>query len=449
MIGKPSPQDKPIALGSRERRLLSETVQIEEELIPAFVRPMLGVLAAMLVLFLVWATVTRLTEVARAPGSIIPSGQIKVVQHLDGGTVAEILVEEHTLVAQGDVLLRLDGAQAVADLRQMEARRVALWLRGERLDAFANGRKPVFEPLAEGHADLLNDQRQIHLNQIATRTSTLSILDSQVTQRIHRLAQLEKALAVARQHQALTDDLARMREDLGARRLVSKAVLVETRRAKATADGEVERLKQELDVTASELAEARSRRADTANQLRQMALAELGEVSAERAEVEENLQRLQARVDRLVVRAPNRGLVQDLRVQTVGQVVQPGSLLMQIVPDDAALEAEVRISPRDVGHVRVGLPVNLRIGSYDYTRFGVATGTLKRITASSVVGDDGQPYFRGWVTLDRPYVGQAPGPYPILPGMSVEAEIKTGEKSLLAYLSKPVIDVFTRAFTER
>ena len=449
MIGKPSPQDKPIALGSRERRLLSETIQIEEELIPAFVRPMLGVLAAMLVLFLVWTAVTRLSEVARAPGSIIPSGQIKVVQHLDGGTVAEILVGEHTHVAQGDVLLRLDGAQAVADLRQMEARHAALRLRGERLDAFANGRNPVFEPLAEGYADLLNDQRQIHLNQIATRTSTLSILDSQVTQRSHRLVQLEQALAVARQHQVLTDDLARMREDLGARRLVSKVVLVETRRAKVAADGEVERLKQELDVTASELVEARSRRADTANQLRQMALAELGQVSAERAEVEESLQRLQARVDRLVVRAPNRGLVQDLRVQTVGQVVQPGGLLMQIVPDDAALEAEVRISPRDVGHVRIGLPVNLRVGSYDYTRFGVATGTLKRITASSVVGDDGQPYFRGWVTLDRPYVGQTPGPYPILPGMSVEAEIKTGEKSLLAYLSKPVIDVFTRAFTER
>ena len=165
--------------------------------------------------------------------------------------------------------------------------------------------------------------------------------------------------------------------------------------------------------------------------------------------MEETLQRLGARVDRLEVRSPARGYIHNLQVQTVGQVIQPGALLMQVVPAGAALEAEVRIAPKDVGYVSPGQRVNLRVSSYDYARFGFATGTLKRISASNVVGDDGQPYFLGWVQLDQPYVGNDPKLHPLQTGMAVEAEILTGHKTLLTYLSKPVVEAVSRAFRER
>ncbi len=437
-------------LGSRERSLLSETVQIEEELLPAYVRPMLGIIAITVVAFFFWAGLTNVKEVARAPGEIVPVGKIKVVQHLDGGVVAEIPVEERMLVEEGQVLLRIDGSQATADLRQMEARLVALTLRAERISAFAEDRPPDLAPLAGNHADLLTGQQELYRQQIETRKSTLSILDHQINQRMQRLVQQEKALSAAREQQALSADLLRMREELAARRLVNRTVLLETRRAKVTADGEVARLQEEIDVNQQELAEVRTRRADAENQLRRDALNELGSVRAEMAEVEETLQRLQARVDRLVIRAPHSGYIQDLKVQTVGQVIQPGALLMQLVPDQAPLEAEIRIAPKDVGHVRTGQRVNLRITSYDYTRFGYATGELKRISASSVASEDGRAhYYRAWVTLDRPSVGDTPGRYPLQAGMSLEADIVTGEKTLLTYLTKPIIDVVSRSFQER
>jgi membrane fusion protein, adhesin transport system len=226
-------------------------------------------------------------------------------------------------------------------------------------------------------------------------------------------------------------------------------VLLETRRATVTASGEVSRLTEEIGVVKQELAEIRSRRTDAQNQARRDVLAELGTVRAEMAEVEETVQRLQTRVDRLEVRAPSRGYVQDMRVQTIGQVIQPGALLMQIVSDKAVLEAEIRISTRDIAFVKVGQPVNLRVTSYDYSRFGVAKGTLKQISASNLVGENNQPYFRGVVELSNPYVGGVPGRNPLQPGMSVEAEILTGEKTLLAYLTKPLIDVISMSFHER
>jgi len=446
---QPNPQTL-IPLGNRERRLLSETVQIEEELLPSFVRPMLGVIMVAILAFFLWAGLTHIREIAQAPGEIIPVSKIKVVQHLDGGVVAEIPIEERMLVEEGQVLLRIDGTQALAELRQMEARRVALQLRAERLSAFAEVRKADFSPLAGSFTHLQADQEQILQTHVAARNSTVSILDHQIDQRTRRLSQQERSLRAAQEQLQLTDELARMREDLAARRLVNRTVLLETRRAQVTAEGEVARLTEEINVNRQELAEVRSRRTDTFNQLRREALNEMGTVRAEMAEVDEAILRLQARVDRLVVLSPQRGLIQDIKVQTIGQVIQPGALLMQIVPDDAPLEAEIQIAPRDIGHVRVGQNVNLRVSSFEYTRFGYATGTLKRISASSVIDPQtNKPYYRAWVTLTNPYVGKTPGRNLLQPGMRLDADIMTGEKTLLTYLFKPIADAFMRAFHER
>ena len=437
-----------IPLGSRERRLLAESVQIEEELVPAFVRPLMVVVGVVGVLALIWAAVTNLTEVARAQGEIVPTGEVKLVQHLDGGMVSEIKVEDRTFVEQGQELLRINGSQTIADLRQSEVRLVSLRLRSERLEAFADGRTPHMEPIAESHADLLADQTQIYRTQMATRSSTLSILDRQIDQRTLRMHQLEKSLHAAKEHQAITGELESMREGLASRHLVNRSVLLETRRARVTADSEADRIADEINVVSQELAEIKSRHADSINQMRRDALNEMGTVRAEIAEVEQITQRFRDKVERLVVRAPTRGYVHDLKVHTVGQVVQPGALMMQIVPTDAPLEAVIHIASRDIGYVKVGQPVNMQVSTYDYTRFGFARGTLKKVSATNMVDDKGLPYFEGWVTLTNPYVGDKPENL-LEPGMGVEAEILTGHRTLLTYLLKPLRDINLHSFGER
>lgn len=436
-------------LGRRERSLLSESIHIEEELVPAFVRPILFIVGALVLIFLIWAALTRMKEVAHAQGEVVPSDSVKLVQHLDGGIVAEIHAEERKLVAQDEVLLRIDGTQALADFRQMKARLDSLRLREERLVAFTEVRKPDFAKLGIKQLDMLSNQQDIYVSQLATLKSTLSILERQIDQRTQRIRQLKKALSVALEHEALIGELSAMRENLASRQLVNRTVLLETRRAKVTASGEIGRLTEEIGVAKQELAETRNRHTDTKNQSRRDALAELGTVRAEIAELGETLLRLQARVSRLEVRAPIRGHVLDMRVKNVGQVIQPGVLLMQIVADGAKLEAEVRILPRDIGFVKEGQPVNLRVTSYDYSRFGFVKGTLKRVGASSMVGEDKASYYQGLVELKHSYVGDVPGRNLLQPGMKVEAQILTGEKTLLTYLVKPLIDVVSMSFHER
>lgn len=440
-----------VSLGARERRFLSETAQVEDESMPTFALPVLAVFATALSIFLLWASVARVNEVAQAQGEILPIGRVKVVQHLDGGAVEAILVEERDAVEEGQELVRMEGAQPRAELRQMEARLAGLRARASRLDAFA-GRKPTQAPpggAARADEGVDAAQRDILRAQEAARASAVAILDRQIEQRSRRVDQLVKSLEVAKGHQALTAEVLKMREELAAKQLVTRTVLLETRRASITAEGEVERIAEEIGVIRAELEEYRSRRADTLNQLRRDALSEMGLARSELAEVEESVERLRARVERLVVRAPNRGLVQDIKVFTVGQVLQPGSPLMQIVPTQAPLEAEIRIQPRDIGFVRVNQLVNMRVSSFDYARYGFATGHLKRISASSVTGEDGKPFYRAWVLFDAPYVGGKSGRNPLQAGMGLEAEIVTGEKTVLNYLSKPVIDVFSRSLIER
>lgn len=149
------------------------------------------------------------------------------------------------------------------------------------------------------------------------------------------------------------------------------------------------------------------------------------------------------------IRAPVRGIVVGPTIHTVGGVVPPGAVLLELVPLDKELIVETRITTRDVGHVKVGYPVTVKVTTYDFARYGAISGELKDISASTFLDAEGEPYYRGGVTLDRRYVGSDPELKRILPGMTVQADIKTGKKTLLAYLLNPVISSFKTSFRER
>ncbi len=438
-----------VVLGRRHKRLLSEAIQLQEEVVPQFVKPALFAITLLVGLFIGWSAFVEISEVATAPGEVVPSGSVKVVEHLEGGVISEILVEEGSRVEAGQHLVSMDGAQDNAELLQMEARFAALRLRGERLSAFAEGRDPDFGTMGELHPELVADQQQIYLNQIESMRTSRSVIQSQIAQRGREMRQMRESLSVARQQQKVTGEMVVMRKKMVDKKLIPRMEFLETQRAKITADGEVSRLLDQIKVIKQTETESRRRLEDLGAQTRREALAEMGSVSAEIAEVRNAMARVKDRVNRLHLTAPINGLVQDLRVQTVGQVVQPGALIMRIVPVDETLEAEVRILTDDIGHVNVGQDVMVKVGSYDFSRFGGVSGTLRRVSASSHVKDNGEAFFKGWVKLDKPHVGNTPGKFTVVPGMSVQADIATGQKTLLEYLLKPLTDALDRAFRER
>lgn len=159
--------------------------------------------------------------------------------------------------------------------------------------------------------------------------------------------------------------------------------------------------------------------------------------------------KLEDRANRLEIRAPVRGIVKGLQAHTIGGVIAPGALVLEIVPMDEELVVEARVATTHVGHVEVGQPVTVKVLTYDFARYGGIPGRLRSVSASTFVAEDETPYYKAVIALDRNYVGGDPNRNLVLPGMTVQADIKTGRKTLLQYLLKPVYSSIDEAFQER
>ncbi|WP_152426740.1 HlyD family type I secretion periplasmic adaptor subunit [Paramagnetospirillum caucaseum] len=432
------------------RRHLAHAVVFEEGGVGPLARASVLTTILTVLALLGWSAVTPVKEVAATSGQVVPSSQIRPIQHLEGGIVAEVLVREGQLVERGEVLLRLDPAQAVAELEQIKVREAGLELRSERLRAFAEGRGPDFSHAGGGMGDSqVSDQNTIFKAQEASRGAGVAVLATQIAQRRSEISQYEGQHAALGEQLKLVEREVRIREDLLAKGLNSQVSFLIIKRESERLKGERSRLLAQIRTSREALSEAESRLQDQRSKLAQDALTEMGTAGAELAQLRETRAKLEDRVQRLALVAPVRGIVQELSVASPGAVIPQGGLVTKIVPVDDTLLVENQIQPRDVGHVQPGQPVRIKVSSYDFARFGAVDGVLTQISPSTFLDEDKLPYYKGVVALAKSHVGDDPERNRILPGMTVQADVVTGEKTILQYLLKPIQLAASQAFRER
>lgn len=449
----PSPtlgSPRKVQRGSRQIRYLAQFVLLEEKGMSWLAGAAVLVVAALVTAFVAWSSLIKIDEVAVASGSVIPRSKVQVVQHLEGGIVRDILVEERQVVEQGAVLARLDPIQATAELEQIRARRISLQLREERLRAFLFGREPDFSFVDPRYVHLIGDQIAIFRAAKDRWDSQRAVLEGEILQKEAEAgAAMRQMEAVGRQVQLLGEEVEMLRT-LFEQGHASKVRFFEIQREKAAAESEMSRLQGQRDTAEKAVIELRERIGDLDNNQRQDAVGELGTVTAELAQVDEAISRAQDMVTRLEVVAPVKGYVQNLQVRNAGTVIPAGGVLMEVVPVDDELRVETKIATRDVGHVAPGQMVKVKVSSYDFVRYGAVEGRLEYVSATTYVDEqNGQPYYKGMVSLPRTYLGENPSENRILPGMTVQADIVTGEKTLLQYLLKPIYVSLAHAFRER
>lgn len=437
-------------IANRQIRFMAQSVLLEEAGTSWMTAATIYVVGAVVGAFVIWSSLTHVDEVAITHGSVVPAGSVQTVQHLEGGIVREILVKEKDLVEKGQPLIRMDPVQASGEAEQIKARRAGLLLRAERLRAVAENRKPDFSKTAPQYAHLVKDQMEIYRAQMDRWESQRTVFQKQAEQKRQEVAAVREQLEATRKQIALLTKEVEMREKLAADGYTAKVVVYAVQRQHAAAESELGRLKGQEKTAHEELKEMISREADLDQNVRENALNEMGTVTAELAQVEETLNRTNDRVSRLVVTAPVSGYVQDLKVKTVGAVVPAGGVLMDVVPTDDKLNIETRISTRDIGFVRVGQPVTVKVTSFDFARYGSVDGTLASVSATTMTDEkSGQPFYKGTVELNKLYVGENEAANRILPGMTVQADIVTGNKTFLQYLLKPIYVAMNGAFHER
>ncbi len=400
--------------------------------------------AALISGFLAWASVTRLPEITIAQGEIVTAQAAAPVQHLEGGIVDAVLVSEGEVVAAGQPLLRLNAAAAYADLGQLTARRAALLQQQERLRAMAEGLS-----LPSADSTLAGPQRAALASRLVAMADRLATGAEQVAQRLSEATMLDgQAQALIRQIGMLRDELA-TRQGLARGGLTTRVAVLETQRMLLSTEADYERLLGQATTARRAMAEAEARMVETRSQAVDEARQEGARVATELAEAEETITRLRDRADRTVLRAPIGGIIRGLAVHRPGSVIQPGALIAELLPQEAPLVVDARISPRDIGFVTEGQAVTIKVQAFDFSRFGTVTGTIERISAGSFLDEQRQPYHRARVSLSQPHVGRSPGLARLAAGMTVQADITTGAKTVMQYLLKPIYAYTSTAFSER
>ncbi len=430
-------------------RFLARSIVLEETGPPRGMRTTLYLALAGVFCFIGWATITPLTETARAPGHVIPVGKVLGIQHFEGGIVSEILVNDGTVVDKGDVIVRLHQTHAAAELEENRARVAALSLQLERHRAFAEGRDPDFSDFDPKYKNLIEDNLAIHKLDTESRILERDVIMHQIDQRRSELAVLQDQRKSLLEQIAISKELTEMRGQLMQSGHISRVVYLRTKQELSVAQGELREVlgntakaNQAIDEAEGKLAEADAKRTNEA-------AAAMAQIIAELEQLRQTSQRLEDRMERTDVRAPVRGVVKGLQVHSIGAVVSPGGVISEIVPIDDELVVESRISPMDIGHIKVGQEANIVMTTYDFARFGSVKGKVKDISATTFLAEDGTVYYKAIVKLDQSFVGDNPSRYPILPGMITEAAINTGEKTLMNYLLRPVYVAMDRAFGER
>ncbi len=427
---------------------LPQSSVLEENHTPDIMRSFIRLISIATIGFIVWAAFTKVNEIARADGEVVPSGYVRTVQHLEGGIVRDIRVKEGDLVKAGDILVVLEGAGAAEDVAELRSKRQFLALQAERLQAFVGDRKPDFESIKAKPA-MVRQQQEIFKAMKEARMSEVAVVESQIKQKEQEIAMLADEYAMFKNNAALAREARNIQKALLADGLTSRSLYLQRQEEVNSQQGKFRMTQEKAEKAEDALQEYRDRLKNVHARHRDQAMQMLDAIQSELAQNKESLQKLTKRVERLKVRAPYTGYVKGLTIRTLGGVVASGQTLLEIVPIEEQLMVEVRLSPKHIGHVRSGQPVQVKVDAYDYTRYGILPGTLEFISATTFIDEYRQAYYRGRVRLHKHYLGDDPKALTLLPGMTVDADIVMGKKTILTYLLKPIHAASSTALTEK
>ncbi|WP_046022943.1 HlyD family type I secretion periplasmic adaptor subunit [Magnetospira sp. QH-2] len=403
---------------------------------------------------LVWSATARLDSAAVAPGVVGVESNRKTVAHLEGGIVSEIKVRDGETVTAGQMLLQLDDTQARATLDLLEKRRMSLRAEQERLRAERDGAeainfpddlldkadKPEFAEILVGQIDLFQSRLERMAGQQKVITERIAKLGKEVVGYKAQAAAHQERLALLREEQIVLDKL-------GKKGLVPKTQLLEIKRRIAEAKGHVGDYAARIARSEEAVAELRAQAAQPREQQRAQVAEQWQKVRVRLNELEEKIHAASDILARTGVRAPMAGRVVDLRVHTPGGIVQPGEPLLDLVPNADRLMVDLRIDPKDIDVVRVGMAAQLRMTAFNARATQPLEGTLVSVSADRMVDPvSGRAYFAGRVQpalqqkgFDMARLGS---------GMQAEVLLVTGERTVLDYLTEPVFRSLHRAGRE-
>jgi len=418
---------------------------------PRVVRVTLWAILVFFIAMILWASLASIDEVTRGEGRAIPSSRLQKVQNLEGGIVAEVFVHEGEVVKAGAPLLRLDDTQFRSNAGETDADRLALQARIQRLTAQLNDATTLTlaPEIVQQAPDIASGEMELFTSVNKRIQSELAGLNEQLVQKKQELLDFQGKVSQYRRSLGLQQQEVSMSEPLVAKGAISKVEVLRLRRGVVETQGQLDSVLFAIPRAEAAIKEIESKVSETRGRYRSEALGQLNEARTDLSKIEASGKAITDRVNRTLVTSPVRGVVQQLLVNTIGGVIQPGNDLVEIVPLDDKLLVEAKIRPQDIAFLRPGQEATVKFTAYDYTIYGGLKGTLEQISPDTVTDKDGKSFYIIRLRTDKNHLGTDEKPLLIIPGMVASVDIITGKKTVMAYLLKPILRAKAEAFRER
>lgn len=407
-------------------------------------------ICGLVALFFVWAALSKVDEISRGAGQVVPSINAQIVQSLEGGIVQDLLVKEGDLVKKGQVLMKLRDISFASEERGATAKLLSLQARKARLEAEANGTPFVLPPEISAKAPKIADtEAQLYRSRQEEYENALMMIENKNQSVASQVQEINAQMGRDGQNIGLLQKEIGITERLVAQKAVPQLELIRLQRELNDAQGSLRAARERKTGLEAELKSAAKEKKDQADKFRSQALGELNVTQTELTGLEESLKNIGDKVDRAEIRSPVDGIVNNIAITTVGGVVEPAQRLAEIIPAGDDLKITARVTPNDIAFLKLGQKARVRITAYDSQRYGMLEGELIRIGANSIQAEEDKVYFEIEVRTTKNYLGAAENPLPITSGMVAEVDVITGKKSILEYLLRPVLRLKDRALTER
>ncbi len=410
----------------------------------------LWTVALLFIIALVWAYTAEIEEVTRGSGKVIPARQIQIIQNLEGGILSELLINIGDMVEEGQLLLRIDETRFSAPYRESRINYLVLRAKIARLQAETNNTDLVMSEEAKKEEPQISMREQTlfetRKEEIAAK---MRILKERETQRQHELTELHAHIKELKQTYRLLKREIALTEPLVAQGAVSEVEVLRLQRQSSQMSGEIKLGELAVPRVESMLQESVSAQEAEVLAFSNKAKAELNEAYARLQSLSASSVALADRLERTAVRSPVRGIINQIMVNTVGGVIQPGMNLVEIVPLEDTLLVEAQIKPADIAFLSPEQPAKVSFTAYDFTIYGGLNAKIEYISADSIQDEQGQSFYLVRVRTNKNYLGLEEDPLPIIPGMVTTVDIMTGKKTILSYLLKPILRAQKLALRER
>lgn len=413
----------------------SQTRQ-KREAAPKIARALMLLIASFLVFAIIWSTKTEMRELVRAEGEIAPLGELRRVDHFDGGVVVDLFVTVGTLVVANQPLAKIENPGLRSQIAELEAELASLDNEISSLTWLLEGEVVGdVSPSIEAQRNLFTTRQEM------------------MKRRTNRLAEaVEIAAAMrdnARDHLSISETSLSRLQKLHDRGVVSQSKLLVQAEEAASIRADYFRADANYSKAKLDASEASAASDEAYLSFQEEHLITLSNLTRSRKLNQIKLNGLIAKKSRQMILAPESGVIQSSFTTTIGEVVPPGATLFELLPSGKRLIAVVKIDPKDVGHVRVGAKVVMKVTTFDVRRYGEVHGSIELISPTSIVPDNAPAFYKAQLSLESDTVGDGLKVGRLRAGMTLSAEIETSKRSVLSYLLKPVQSVLSRSLSER